>query len=134
MRMPQVSRANVLTIACLAFLGLLVVLGLWLNYSLPGAPLPAQQNAPSAYEVEKLIDAMVQVKIVTKIEGELGQGWVSQAAWISATFDEKRAISYALARYIAQTHGRRYLRCEIIDDHTGKRLAKVNDYGFAMDY
>jgi hypothetical protein len=113
------------------------------NWKLPNAPstmLSEQEQRDLLDEFRELVEQMQKTQIVTKIEepayngvSTTGRIWVSPSAWYGATFDQKRSMCYVLAKYCAAMIASRHLDCEIIDDHTGRRLARYTDDGFSME-
>lgn len=146
----KTKHAKAYTIGFFVFLGLLIVAAAFYGFR-PwalggtggtvenGPSLNSQEQRDQLNEFRPLVEQMQKTQIVTKIEepaysgvSTTGRIWVSPSAWYGATFDQKRSMCYVLAKYCAAMIASRHLDCEIIDDHTGRRLAKFTDDGFTL--
>jgi hypothetical protein len=84
-------------------------------------------------DLESRVDTLVAAKVVARVEDLSARAWVSPAVWNATTYEQKSNLLQLLARYWAARNHAALMDYEIVDDHTGKRLALYTDHGFTVD-
>ena len=86
-------------------------------------------TCPSKYETDKAYFEVVYREAVT--DRDYNKFYVDGIIWRSCNLKQKKTLSYILACWVCHS-GYKYISCVIIDDHTGKKLAKVGAFGFKI--
>jgi hypothetical protein len=133
----KTKHAKAYVIGSVAFVVLIFAAGVYL-YRGSGSgqasftALSPQEQTERLNETGDAVAQMLKTQIVTKIEEDRDRVWVSPSAWNHASYDQKASMAHVLAKFCAASHGTAHMDCEIVDDQTGRRLARYTNDGFTL--
>jgi hypothetical protein len=131
----KTKHAKAYVIGSMAFVVIIIAAGVYLyrgSGSDQASVLNPQEQTERLNETGDAVAQMLKTQIVTKIEEDRARVSVSASAWDSASYDQKASMAHALAKFCAASHGTAHMDCEIVDDHTGRRLARYTNDGLKL--
>jgi hypothetical protein len=131
----KTKHAKAYVIGSVAFVVLIFAAGVYLyrgSGSDQASVLSPQEQTERLNETGDAVAQMLKNQIVTKIEDDRGRVSVSASAWDRASYDQKASMAHVLAKFCAASHGTAHMDCEIVDDQTGRRLARYTNDGFTL--
>jgi FlaG/FlaF family flagellin (archaellin) len=131
----KTKHAKAYVIGSVAVVVLILAAGVYLyrgSGSDQASVLSPQEQTERLNETGDAVAQMLKNQIVTKIEDDRGRVSVSASAWDRASYDQKASMAHALAKFCAAVHGTARMDCEIVDDQTGRRLARYTNDGLTL--
>lgn len=101
------------------------------------APMPTRtpvERLRSLGQLQNAREAMAEAKALGLVERvETRKVWVDPAVWRALPYDAKQQFTFAAAIASCECDNPDLFRIEIMDNRTGRRLAKWNLFGFKVD-
>lgn len=93
----------------------------------PFCERPTACEKPTAPDIDKCIQVLIEADILGKIEPDFNKAYVSEDAWNSVNIEQKKLIAIVLARYCAFKRGKDDKWVDIYGWYSGKKIAEYSD-------